>query len=238
MTTAVFVRKDDARVIVNELGVVNRYYVGDRGDGDGPQGWLIDFPAERKVNLHFHRIDQFQVFFASPGSIYQRHELAPLVVHYADAYSTYGPIIAGPTDMHFMTLRARSSRFVAYLPKERDKLIKKGRRNRHIELQHWLQKPLPPAQEVQTRSLFRPQPDNMAIYTIAAGPGAKYDGPSARDSSGQYYCVVDGSFDDGTQQLDRMSVAWRDRQDDLPTMVAGPDGGRLLVLQFPYPPTA
>jgi hypothetical protein len=238
MSTAVFVRKQDAREVKNELGVINRYYVGSRGEEPGPQGWLIDFPAGRRVNLHFHDVDQFQVFFPSPGSTFRRHEMEPLVVHYADAYSTYGPIVAGPTDMHFTTLRAQGSRFVAYLPKERDKLVKKGKRNYHVGLEGWLSEPLPAEGEALMKPLFKPQSDNMAIYTVAAGRGARFEGPSPRQSSGQYYCVVGGTFDDGAQQLERMTVAWRSPDDDLPALVAGPEGGRLLVMQFPAPLTA
>jgi hypothetical protein len=238
MSTAVFVRRQDARAIMNELGVINRYYVGDRGDEPRPQGWLIDFPAERRVNLHFHDTDQFQVFFPSPGSTFRRHQMEPLVVHYADAYSTYGPIVAGPADMHFMTLRAKGSRFVAYLPQEREKLVKKGKRNYHVGLQSWLSEPMPADREARMKPLFKPQFDNMAIHAVAAGPGARFEGPSPRQSSGQYYCVVDGTFNDGAQRLERMAVAWRGPGDDLPALVAGPEGGRLLVMQFPAPVTA
>jgi hypothetical protein len=129
--------------------------------------------------------------------MYQRDELEPLVIHYADAYSTYGPIIVPPTDMHFMTLRAQSSRFVAYLPAERERLTKKGRRNCRVGLAQWLAGTALSPLETRTKSLFKPEPDHLAIYMVTSVPGASFEGPSARQSSGQYYCVVNGSFDDG-----------------------------------------
>ena len=40
------------------------------------------------------------------GGTMGRHEIAPIMVHYAGAYSGYGPIIAGPEGVKYFTIRA------------------------------------------------------------------------------------------------------------------------------------
>jgi hypothetical protein len=239
MSSATFVGESDTRKLTNQYDVVNRYYFGDRdATNAGPQSWLIEYPADRKVRSHFHQIDQFQVFFTQPGTIYQRHEMESLVVHYADAYSTYGPIVTGAQPIKFMTLRAQGSSFVAFMPEGRDALIKRGLRNFHVGLASWLEDPVPPPGEVATQSLFKAQKDGLAAFTVSAGSGATVIGPSPEGSSGQYYCVVSGNARSGDRELLPFSVGWCDENDDPPVLVAGEYGARWLVLQFPSPATA
>ena len=46
------------------------------------------------VPQHFHHVDQFQVIVAGGGRL-GTHGVEPLAVHYAGAYTAYGPIVAG-----------------------------------------------------------------------------------------------------------------------------------------------
>jgi hypothetical protein len=238
MSSTTFVTTSEAHSLTNEHGVVNRYYFGNRaGDSAGPQGWLIEFPATRTVGIHFHQIDQFQVFFTRPGTTFKRHEMEPLVVHYSDAYSTYGPIVAGKEPIRFMTLRAQGSNFTAYMPDEKDKLIKRGRRNYHVGVGAWLMDPLPSPFEIAIESLFKKQTDGLAALKVSAGPEAIIAGPSPEGSSGQYYCVISGELRHIDQHLEPFTVGWCGPDEEPPTVIAGNEGARLLVLQFPFPPS-
>ena len=55
---------------------------------------------------HFHQADQFQVVVAGHGMLGDR-EFSDGAVHYTDAYSAYGPIVAGKSGIWWFTLRNR-----------------------------------------------------------------------------------------------------------------------------------
>ena len=78
----------------------------DSGDDPtlSPTVALIEQPAGFEFMPHFHRQNQFQVFVGGSGSL-GRHALAPVVVHYAGAYTGYGPLLAGPEGIQYFTLR-------------------------------------------------------------------------------------------------------------------------------------
>src|SRR5262245_32821316 len=70
----------------------------------GPQIYLAEEPADDALPAHFHAVDQFQVVVKGSGA-FGKHEVAPFAVHYADAYSPYGPIRAGAGGLDFFTVR-------------------------------------------------------------------------------------------------------------------------------------
>ena len=68
------------------------------------------FPVEKGPGAvtrpHFHQADQFQVVVAGRGMLGD-HEFSDGAVHYTDAYSAYGPIVAGKSGIWWFTLRNR-----------------------------------------------------------------------------------------------------------------------------------
>ena len=65
----------------------------------GPQAFLIEtYPPEQQTAAHFHSTDQFQIFFPAEGAYYQRTEIRSPLLHYSDAYTTYGPLEQGGAD--------------------------------------------------------------------------------------------------------------------------------------------
>src|SRR4051794_15043347 len=89
----------------------------------GPQAFLVAMPPNNTGRAHFHASDQFQVFFpAEPGSVFQRTPMEKVFVHYADAYTVYGPFSSGQGGLEFFTLRAHGSDVTAYMPESREQL--------------------------------------------------------------------------------------------------------------------
>src|SRR5690348_1666786 len=81
-------------------------------EGEGPQMYMNQVDRGVELGSHFHRVDQFQVFFGDEGSVFQRKPIPELLVHYTDAYSVYGPFKAAPdSDLLYATIRARSTNF-------------------------------------------------------------------------------------------------------------------------------
>ncbi|HEX9506417.1 MAG TPA: hypothetical protein VGA62_10480, partial [Acidimicrobiia bacterium] len=54
-------------------------------------------------------MNQFQVFFPAPGAWYKRRSLHSVLVHYVDAFVTYGPFGSADQPLEFYTLRAEAS---------------------------------------------------------------------------------------------------------------------------------
>jgi hypothetical protein len=89
-----------------------------------PQSYLIRQLPNITNPLHFHTQNQFQVFIEGSGS-FGRHEVLPYVVHYAGAYTGYGPIIAGDEGLQYLTLRSSRDLGAKFLPAQME-FFKKG----------------------------------------------------------------------------------------------------------------
>src|SRR5262245_6237067 len=95
-------------------------FLGKQGDGTikehQPQAFLIEMSANEVIVPHFHEVDQFQVFVSGSGNVGRAAEAhQPLMVHYADHHTGYGPINAGPHGYSYFTLRAKSDPGATYL---------------------------------------------------------------------------------------------------------------------------
>ena len=121
-------------------GMRDHFYFGkSKNPNPGPQAYLVDLHPNRLVEAHFHDTNQFQIFFGNEGSTFQRHEIGPLLLHYTDAYTTYGPFGAGEAPLHMFTLRQQFATGEYHLPDHRA-LLEKGATRRHFEwsLTEWL----------------------------------------------------------------------------------------------------
>jgi hypothetical protein len=96
-----------------------------------PMAFLVEKGPGAVTRPHFHQVDQFQVVVAGRGMLGD-HEFSDGAVHYTDAYSAYGPIVAGKSGIWWFTLRNRWDPGARYMPAEREVL--NAARDRH---QHW-----------------------------------------------------------------------------------------------------
>src|SRR5262249_50691449 len=76
-----------------------------RNGGDAPQAFLSQGDPSRATRAHFHALDQFQIVMKGKGRL-GRHDLIPYGVHFARAYTPYGPLVADAVGMTHLTLRA------------------------------------------------------------------------------------------------------------------------------------
>jgi len=82
-----------------------------------PQSYLIKQLPKVTNPLHFHTQNQFQVFIEGSGS-FGRYPIHPYVVHYAGAYTGYGPIVAGDEGLQYLTLRSSRDLGAKFLPEQ------------------------------------------------------------------------------------------------------------------------
>src|SRR5476649_941536 len=81
---------------------------------DFPQAFLVESEGERLARAHFHTVDQWQIFVGGNGKM-GKHDVAPVTIHYANAFTPYGPLNPGPQGLAYMTLRPKYDPGAQYL---------------------------------------------------------------------------------------------------------------------------
>jgi hypothetical protein len=80
-----------------------------------PMAFSVEKLPDAVTRPHFHKADQFQVVVAGRGMLGD-HDFSDGAVHYTDAYSAYGPIVAGKSGIWWFTLRNRWDPGARYMP--------------------------------------------------------------------------------------------------------------------------
>jgi hypothetical protein len=204
----------------------------------GPEAFLAYCAAGREIDSHFHRVDQFQVLFGVPGSYYQRHAIPKVYLHYADAFSVYGPFgTKGDVSMRFFTLRSSASDLHASMPKHRADLLYRGERQYQFDLDEYLEADVPNPGEVRLHTIINPESDGLAAYLVRIGARTDFTSPSVANSSGRYTCIIEGTLRHKDREFGPRSLGWSAR--GLPDLAAssGEDGCSFLSLHLPFPAT-
>ena len=88
--------------------------------------FLVEKEAGAVVHPHFHQADQYQVIVQGSGRL-GLHDIASVAVHYTDAYSAYGPIVAADEGVSWFTLRNAWDPGARYMPGHRQQLARGAR---------------------------------------------------------------------------------------------------------------
>jgi hypothetical protein len=201
----------------------------------GPQAFLVTVPPGGVVPPHFHTVDQFQVFFGVPGATYKRQPLADCVVHYSDAYSTYGPYRAATQQVEFFTLRPTFTNYVGYMPEKRADKIKKSGRNIHISLERSAIENIPAAGGLTTYTLIEPHADGLQAELVSLAPGQCWTMPQLRnDDAGCYRVILFGGLVHKDRHYGSRSVIWTGPMTGSAKIAADDSAGCALIsLRFP-----
>ena len=214
----------------------NRYvisdFIGDHaGSGDGPQGFLVEFPNPGgELRPHWHEVNQYQVVVEGDCNV-GAHRAAPITVHYADAYTTYGPIIAGDEGFSFFTLRGEHTRGTYYMPQSKHLLPRKRGREIVRHAADVLDGLAPDSCTVEP--LIEPHADGLMTTLISLGPRSTASAPSPNEGGGQYYLVASGSVIVEEQEKGRLSLLFVSPNEKAPQIRAGPDGAVVVCMQLP-----
>jgi hypothetical protein len=217
-------------VQVSKEGASATDFIGRRAEtSDHPLAFLVNGPPAYVIPPHFHEIDQYQLFVGGSATL-GKHAVASGSVHYADAYTPYGPITANAEGFNYLTLRPRSIIGYHEMPGE-GSLLKpvneaRGRRGRMMVAD------IDPALPLATGSeaLFE-EPDGIAAYRLTAGPGDALPQPHLTHG-GAYYVVMSGTItSEGTTYPERATI-WIGRDEAPPAMVAGPKGASVAFMSF------
>ena len=83
--------------------------------------FLVEKEPHAVVKPHFHQADQYQVIVQGGGRL-GTHDVGTVAVHYTDAWSAYGPIVAADEGISWFTLRNAWDSGARYMPAAREQL--------------------------------------------------------------------------------------------------------------------
>src|SRR5688572_15008186 len=158
-------------------------YFGSKDEASGPHAFLVEGDPGYRIEPHFHGVNQFQVCVGGAGRLMKK-QLTPGVLHYADAYTPYGPIVASDQGLAFFTLREKAYAYGAhYVPGSKEE--KKAPTGRNLITQAEVASP----RETGVRPLFE-EPDGVGAYELRAAPNAQVPDPAQLPAHGAAYLVV------------------------------------------------
>ena len=203
-----------------------------------PMAFLVEKDAGAVVKPHFHLADQYQVVIQGGGSL-GKHEIGTVAVHYTDAYSAYGPIIANDHGVSWFTLRNTWDSGALYMPENRATLREGRAKMAHREATCG---PLPPLSvgdlaalsQTTAEAVIEETTDGLGTWRYTLPAGASVTGPAPETGGGQYWLVSGGSACvPGGALLSPQSLVFVGPDEAAPAMTAGPGGADLICMQFP-----
>jgi hypothetical protein len=217
-------------VLANGTGYYRTAYIDGGSARQGPTCFLVEQAPNSIVEPHFHQADQFQVFVAGEGALGKR-KIAPVVVHYVNAFTPYGPIKSLGEGIHYFTLRNGFDPGARFLPQAIKELPRVARR-------HATSSPSPLGGEpgatgIDWTSLLEGEPDGLAAYHVRIAGGHIQSIGGERAAGGEFWVVLRGSLELGSKTLPAYSCLHRSADEARPVAHAGPEGAELVVLQFP-----
>jgi hypothetical protein len=204
-----------------------------------PQAFLIEMTPDEVILPHFHEVDQFQVFIAGTGTLGRQHGgMHPIVIHYVDRYTGYGPIAAGAQGFSYFALRAQTDPGAIYLhrPGYRERLRPSRKRHYTVQLTPSTEPVLLSRAGVKEEALFEDEAGSEAgvsARVLRMGPGTSASIPNPAFGGGQYLLVLQGCLEHGEFSLPAWSVIFVTPDEAPLDALAGTQGLELLVLQYP-----
>jgi len=197
-----------------------------------PTVFLVEQPAGAVLAPHFHMQNQYQVVVAGHGRL-GAHEVAAGSVHYAGAFTGYGPIVAGPEGLSYFTVRAVRESGANFIETSRDKMVRGPKR--HVQ-----GPPLATASDGELLALTVPrcehlipaQADQLGACVWSLPPGASIEAPPPAPG-GQFHFAMAGTLRHGPAWLGGWESRYLSALEPACRLEAGPRGLQVLVLQMP-----
>jgi hypothetical protein len=197
-----------------------------------PSVFLVELPPGSVLDTHFHRENQFQLFVTGEGRI-GPHPIRPITVHYAGAFTGYGPLAAGPEGLSYFTIRPVYDTGAFYLPHARGDMVNGPKRNLHSA-------PAAPLDAKALRALPAPelvdlialQPDHIAARLLRLPARTSHVDLDPREAEavprGRHW--IDHARRHALGPLDMIFVS----ADESPfRLEAREDGAEVILLQLP-----
>lgn len=196
-----------------------------------PTIFLVEQPPNTSLHGHFHGENQFQVFVRGEGRI-GTHAIQPVSVHYAGAYTGYGPLISGPEGVFYFTIRAVFE--VGTMSTSDSSKMVRGPKRQCVS------EPRPPTEPavlakltaVETEDLIAMQPDGIAARLVRLPPGGQVKGFDPASGGGQFFIVLGGELLYEGRALQHWESIFVSSDEAAVWLKAGAGGLEVLCLQM------
>ena len=199
----------------------NRYTAGAaEPPGPGtvyPMAFLVEQDSDEVVGAHYHQADQFQVMVAGSGRL-GTHDVSAASVHYAGAWTAYGPLRAGAEGLAYFTLRNGWDPGARYMEFSEMRAGLRGVTRRHREVVG------------ETVSVA---PDGLYARRVRIAAGASETGPDPSSGAGQFWLVLSGELRVDGAAVPAMSCVFVYPEEGAFVAGAGEEGAEVMVMQFP-----
>lgn len=194
---------------------------------------LIEQPPNSSLATHFHRQNQFQLFVHGGGTV-GRDTLAPITVHYAGAYTGYGPLVAGDEGIHYFTIRPVCESGAIPVEEAREKMVRGPKR--HVQAGPVVCLPLTDLAalaEPVAEDVIPAADDGLGARLHRLPPGATLQAqvPAATDCT--FAVVLSGSMQYGAHELSRWESLCVTAGEPFPSLHAGREGAEVILLFTP-----
>lgn len=199
-----------------------------------PTVFLAEQPPDYTLATHFHRQNQFQLFVEGSATL-GRERLEPVTVHYAGAYTGYGPLLSGPEGLKYFTIRPVFDTGIIPATEAREKMVRGPKRHAQVALgAPWTEERLRQLRQAEDR--FAIPPDRgLAVRHLRLPPAASHALEQVEGSIGLFMFVLAGTAAVAGQTLGRWESVFATAEERL-ALAAGPQGAELVLLHVP--PTA
>lgn len=201
-----------------------------------PMAFLVEKEPYAVVKPHFHQADQYQIVVQGGGRL-GTHDVGTVAVHYTDAWSAYGPIVAADEGISWFTLRNTWDPGARYMPAAREQL--RAARERNFQHREATAPPMPVTScegltELVCVPVIEQNADGTASWRYRLPPSASLGGPDPAEGGGQFWIVLAGSASaGGGSQLPPNSTIFVGPADGNLRITAGAHGADMLCVQFP-----
>jgi hypothetical protein len=197
-----------------------------------PTVFLAEQPANRELAPHFHRQNQFQLFVEGTGTI-GKETIKPFTVHYAGAYTGYGPIMAGPEGLKYFTIRAVHDNGFTLAAEWRGNMIRGPKLHAEASAgEPWSDERLSNLQDVEHETPIVPS-KGMGAVVSRIPPSREVLLAPIEQSVGQFIFVLAGSAVIKETRLEPWECAFVPAIDGSVIVAADENGAQVIALHMP-----
>jgi hypothetical protein len=208
------------------------YFESPDGAVCSPQAYLIEQPATIANPTHYHIQNQFQLFTSGEGVI-GRSPIKPLLIHYAGAYTGYGPITSGTETLNYMTFRAMRDPGAKFLPETAHEFKKGPKRHITYSLSLMLPEQRQNLSSTELDWIHPPEEEGLAIGMVRLPSSATCRITHTSGSIGCFMVVIQGSIRFGDRQISALEHVFISSDTTEIEYCCGTESAELLMLHFP-----
>jgi hypothetical protein len=197
-----------------------------------PTVYLAEQPPHCELLTHFHRQNQFQLFVEGTGTL-GRDAIGPVAIHYAGAYTGYGPLLAGAGGLKYFTIRSVFDTGFTPVSEARETMVCGPKRHCQVGLGEPYSVERLQALEQIEQMVVVPPSRGLAALHVRMPAGARFALRPTSGSVGQFAFVLAGTARlDGTE-LARWECCFVSANEGQVAIAAGKDGAEIVALHMP-----